>query len=179
MKKGSPPNPFPKTFNKKWHYEASPIMPFLTESPKRVQRGLFQKISTTARQLLHLRVSLTRIDSKSPCSTHGVGRCLYCYFISSDCLYCSASATSFHSTVLSKLFLTTCLISPSVTRKNSLLGLILFIFLLANALCSAASSFGASSVKIKACTSKLKGTEASPSSLILSIGSSLLVIPIL
>ena len=48
---------------------------------------------------------------------------------SNDCLYCSASGTSIHSTVLSKFFLTSDLISSNETAKNSLLALILFSFL--------------------------------------------------
>ncbi len=52
-------------------------------------------------------------------------------------------------------------------------------FLSSNALCNAASRAGASSEKIIAWTSNLKGTEAFPSSSTLSCGSSLRVIPIL
>ena len=63
--------------------------------------------------------------------------------------------------------------------KNSLLWFTRFNFRFSKALCNFASRAGASSEKIIACTSNLKGTEASPSSSTRSWGFNLRVIPIL
>ena len=73
----------------------------------------------------------------------------------------------------------TCLSSFRLTRKNSFRLLTLFTCLSTNRRCRAVSSAGASSELSMACTSKGKGTLASPSSLTLSVGSSLRVSPIL
>lgn len=74
--------------------------------------------------------------SLARCANTGRG-IFYSWFIllwiSKDCRYCSASGISTNSTVLSKLFFTTSLISSRDTLKNSLLLFTIFTFLLSNA----------------------------------------------